>query len=126
MAYSSSAGAAATVSTEYPNIDSLLLIAPSYDVPRETILPHYRQFSGSVHVMIGADDEVILPQQAFWYYQVADKARLREYVEVPCCGHSFAGATNKAIFMAAPQWAFGNKRPLDFPAASSSPSPAWL
>ncbi len=98
MAYSSSAGAAAALTAEYESIESLLLIAPSYDVPHHTVGPAYRRFRGNVRVLIGESDAVVLPQQAFWYYEQAESAASREYVEVPCCGHSFEGPDNKSIF----------------------------
>lgn len=117
LAYSACAGAAAALAADYDEVDSLLLIAPSYDVPRQTVLPNLRRFKGDVRVMIGDSDMVVLPRQAFWYYEQAENAASREYVEVPCCGHGFEGPHNKAIFYDAPLWAFGRERPRGFPPA---------
>lgn len=125
MAYSSSAGAAAALASEYPSIDTLLLIAPSCDVPRERIADSYRKFQGDVRVLVGDSDQIILPQQAFWFYEQAESAATREYVEVPNCGHQFSGLVNKAVFLNAALWAFGDIRPKEIPAASTEPSNAW-
>lgn len=125
MAYSSSAGAAALLAAEYDEIESLLFIAPSQDVPHDRVLEPYRQFRGDVHVMVGELDEVVLPQQAFWYYENAENAASREYVEALCCGHRFVSPVNKRIFLQSPAWAFGPTRPEGFPAACLSPSAAW-
>ncbi|MEM9656715.1 MAG: hypothetical protein AAF961_00005, partial [Planctomycetota bacterium] len=126
MAYSSSAGAAAKLAAQYDNVETLLLIAPSYDVPQDRILRDLREFRGHVRVLVGDRDQVVLPQQAFWYYENALSAASREYVEAPCCGHAFEGPYNKALFSSAPSWAFGKDRPIDFPAPSVEPSEAWV
>ncbi|QDU54984.1 class I SAM-dependent methyltransferase [Aeoliella mucimassa] len=127
LAYSSSAGAAAAVTSEFPEIDSLLLAAPSRDVPLDRFAEHYRKFTGNVHVLIGDSDETVLPQQAFWYYQEALSAGMREYVEFPGCGHRFCGTANQDMLLEAPNWAFGfRSRPEGFPPAVTEPSEAWL
>lgn len=125
MAYSSSAGAVAALAAEY-EIETLLLIAPSHDLAYESILPTYRQFQGNVRVLVGEADQVVLPQHAFWYYENAENAATREYVEARCCDHGFKGATNKHLFFHAPLWAFGDTRPEDFPPQLTAPSEAWL
>ncbi len=125
IAYSSSAGAAAALACEYDNIETLLLIAPSFDVPRERVLPTYERFQGNVRVLVGEQDQVVLPQQAFWYYERSANANSREYVEVPGCGHAFKGLHNKSVLLRAPIWAFGKNRPADFPPALSAPSQVW-
>ncbi|MBK8980595.1 MAG: class I SAM-dependent methyltransferase [Planctomycetes bacterium] len=120
MAYSSSAGAVAALAAEYPCIDAILLVAPSFDVPRELILPGLRRFRGDVRVLIGDNDRVVLPQQAFWYYENADSARSREYVEISCCGHDFEQPHNRQLFIRSPLWAFGHTRPEGFPPACTT------
>ena len=122
MAYSSSAGAVAAVAHEYPAIDRILFVGPSFDVPRETIAPGLERFVGEVCVLIGADDEVVLPQQGFWFCQMAENASRREYVEVPGCGHAFQGHRNRSILRRAPLWAFTGIRPMDFPPPLTSPT----
>lgn len=120
MAYSSSAGAAAALAADYPAIDGLLLVAPSLDVPRGLVEPGLARFTGDVRVLIGSADEVVLPQQAFSFYEAAVCARHREYVEVPDCGHYFTRPHHRSIFRRSPEWAFGGRRPADFP-----PSMTW-
>lgn len=120
MAYSSSCGAVAALAADYPCIEAILLVAPSFDVPRQTILAGLRRFTGRVYVIIGDADRIILPQQAFWFYKQARAAYDREYVEVPGCGHDFEEAANRAIFIRSPLWAFGDTRPDEFPAARTS------
>jgi hypothetical protein len=122
MAYSSSAGAIAALASDFECIDSILLIAPSSDVPRLKMLPQYAQFEGEVRVMTGENDHVVLPRQAFWFYENARAARIRDYVEVPSCGHDFEGSANKSIFIRSPIWAFGNADPKGFPASRSAPT----
>lgn len=117
MAYSSSAGAAAALAADYPAIDSLLLVAPSFDVPRDRIEPGLARFRGDVRVLIGSHDDVVLPQQAFWFYEAAVGARHREYAEVPCCGHYFRRADHRSLFIRSPLWAFSDQRPADFPSS---------
>ena len=126
MAYSSSAGAAAALASEYSEIEKLLLIAPSADVPRERVLPGYRRYSGDVRVLVGESDEVVLPQQAYWYYEQAAGAASREYVEAPSCGHTFAGPSNKSLLLDSPRWAFGYDRPSNFPPAQTTASEPWI
>ena len=121
MAYSSSAGAIAALAADFDCIDALLLVAPSFDVRRDRILPGYSRFRGEVYVVIGDHDHVVLPQQAFWYYEKAEKARVREYVEVPGCGHDFARPADQSILLRSPCWAFGPSRPRGFPAPSFAP-----
>jgi len=122
MAYSSSAGAIAALASEFECIDSILLIAPSSDVPREKVLPKYAQFEGEVRVITGENDHVVLPRQAFWFYENARAARIRDYVEVPSCGHDFEGSANKTLFIRSPIWAFGDAVPAGFPASRSAPT----
>ena len=124
MAYSSSAGAIAALAAEY-EIETLLLIAPSHDLPYKQILPTYENYRGNVRVLVGEADEVVLPQHAFWYYENAKNAATREYVEAHCCGHSFEGLLNKQLFFHAPLWAFSDTRPEEFPPQITSPSEAW-
>lgn len=122
MAYSSGAGAAAALAAEYDCIDALLLVAPSFDVPRKEIEPGFARFTGKVHILIGDSDGIVLPQQAFWFHERAASAAVREYVEVPCCSHNFEGPANQAILRDAPVWAFGGARPAGFPAARTEPA----
>ncbi len=126
MAYSSSAGAAAAVASDYDNIETLLLVAPSYDVPRDRVRSSYAKFAGNVRILVGESDRVVLPEQAFWYYEQAANAASREYVEVPCCGHAFEGPYNKSVLLDAPRWAFGDTRPDGFPPVRETPSDVWL
>ncbi len=115
VAYSSSGGAVAALAADFPTIDIILLVAPSFDVAKETIVSGLKRFRGAVYVLIGDQDEVVLPQQAFWFYRNAVNARHREYVEVPSCGHFFKTDHSRRILGLAPQWAFGSTRPVDFP-----------
>jgi SAM-dependent methyltransferase len=121
MAYSSGAGAAAALAADYA-VDALLLVAPSFDVPRPILEPGFRRFTGDVRILIGDSDGIVLPQQAFWFYEQAAGARSREYVEVPCCSHNFGGPTNQAVFRDAPLWAFTGDRPAGFPPPRTEPS----
>lgn len=115
IAYSSSGGAIASLAAEFPAIDTLLLIAPSFDVPRATIEAPLRGFAGRVHVLIGEEDEVVLPQQAFWFYENAGRASHREYVEVSSCGHDFVRPHCRKLLRRAAEWALGERRPPSFP-----------
>lgn len=124
MAYSSSAGAIAKFAQEY-EIETLLLIAPSHDLPYTEILPTYREYRGNVRVLVGESDEIVLPHHAFWYYENAVNAASREYVEARSCGHFFEGQANKSLFFHAPLWAFGDTRPAYFPPSRTKPSEAW-
>ncbi len=115
VAYSSSGGAVATLAADFPAIDVILLVAPSFDIAKETIASGLERFRGALYVLIGDQDEVVLPQQAFWFYKNAVNARHREYVEVPSCGHFFKRDHSRRVLGLAPEWAFGSKRPADFP-----------
>ena len=119
------AGAIAALASEFDCVRSLLLVAPSFDVPHEVMEPGYRLFDGEVYVMIGDSDRVVLPQQAFWFYEKAEAACRREYLEVPCCGHNFERPVNQSLFVRSPLWAFGDRRPPDFPEPRTTPSPAF-
>ena len=126
MAYSSSAGAVASLASEYDCIDTLLLVSPSFDISKKDILPSLSQFKGHVRVLIGESDTVVLPKQAFWYYENATSANLREYMELPSCGHHFEGANNKELFCHSAYWAFDRKPSVAFPEPRERPSEAWL
>ena len=122
MAYSSSAGAIAALAADFECVDALLLVAPSFDVPRDRILPGYCRFKGNVHVLIGDDDQVVLPQQAYWYWEKAVRARVRQYVEVPGCGHYFERQENQSILIRSPGWAFDPACSFDFPVSRRVPT----
>ena len=126
MAYSSSAGAVASLVSEYDCVDTLLLVSPSFDIAKKDILPSYSKFEGHVRVLIGESDTVVLPKQAFWYYENAKSASFREYMELPSCGHHFEGASNKELFCHSAYWAFDRKPSVAFPEPRQSPSEAWL
>lgn len=115
VAYSSSGGAVAALAADFPAIDIILLVAPSFDVPKDAIASGLERFRGALYVLIGDQDEVVLPQQAFWFHENAVNARHREYVEVPSCGHFFERDHSRRILGLAPEWAFGSTRPAHFP-----------
>ena len=117
MAYSSSGGAVAALAADFPAIDVILLVAPSIDVPRGVIAPGLKRFGGALYVLIGDQDDIVLPQQAFWFYENAVKAHHREYVEIPSGGHFFKRDHSRFVLSLAPEWAFGRGRPADFPAS---------
>jgi hypothetical protein len=113
MGYSSGAGAIAAFAAEYPQVDQVLLVAPSFDVGREVIEEGLGAFRGCVDVLIGDSDRVVLPEQGRWFFEVARRAVRRRLVEAVCCDHGFSGEFNQALVRHAPLWAFGGSQ--EFP-----------
>jgi len=118
MGYSSGAGAIAAFAAEYTEVNQILLVAPSLDVGREAIEDGLSAFHGEVHIVIGDSDEIVLPEQARWFFEAAHGAVRKRLVEIACCNHAFSGEYNQALIRHAPLWAFGGSK--EFPPADLS------
>jgi len=106
MGYSSGASGIASVASQYSAIKKMLLIAPSYDADKTVLQRSMNRYKGELYIVIGDNDEVVLPEQAAWFYELAKKSKIRKFVELVSCDHAFNGFHNKDIVSKAPFWAF--------------------
>ena len=108
MGFSAGASAVAAICSEFEQIDKILLIAPSVDVPEIDVRLGLNNFSGSVYITIGTDDEVVGVESGKYYESSCKKAKLCNLIEIPECDHQFSGINNGKILSKAPLWAFNN------------------
>jgi len=113
IGYSSGGSAIASIASEYHAVKKMLLIAPSYDADRVALKESMGNYKGELCVVAGDQDQTVLRSQAEWFYFQAKKAKVRKFVELTSCDHSFNGSYNKEILLKAPFWAFDHSS--DFP-----------
>jgi len=113
MGYSTGGSAVASISSEYDAIKKLLLIAPSYDANKSVLQKSMNNYKGELYIVVGDRDEIVLPSQVAWFYFQAKKTKIKKFVELVSCEHSFNGISNKEIVSKSPFWAFKNC--TDFP-----------
>lgn len=120
IGYSSGASAIASILDLYSFIKKVLLLAPSYDSEKKLLTKSLNSYKGELYIITGDRDQIILPSQAAWFYFQAKQAKIRKFVDLTCCDHSFNGVYNKNIILKSPLWAF-NKNYKDFPREEKMP-----
>jgi len=118
VGYSAGASAIAAFASEYPEVEQLLLLAPSLDAGREVIEPGIAAFGGEVYIVSGDVDEIVPPEQARWFFEAATSSVKKRFVEIGHCDHAFSGEYNQALARHAPLWALGGN--MEFPPADLS------
>jgi dienelactone hydrolase len=113
MGFSAGASAIAAVAHEYPQVQKILLMAPSGDAGEEAVSKGLGEFTGEVYVLGGANDDVVGPEAAPHIYSLIKKASKHQLVIIPKCDHQFKGTENGLIVSKAPLWAFLGE--ADFP-----------
>lgn len=116
MGFSAGASAMAASAHLFPELQSMLLVAPSQDAGREPMRSALSQFHGSVYIVVGSADFVVgsFPQQvAQWGPPNAP----RHFTLIPQCDHQFRGQKNGRILSQAPLWAFKQLDPFPHPDA---------
>lgn len=107
---SAGGGAAATIAHEYPEVSRILLMAPGANGNPEVGLPKFR---GEVHIVIGANDDVVSPVAGKYFYDLATGASRRNLFTISDCNHQFHGELNGRIMSEAPFYAFSKgDRPI--------------
>jgi len=84
----------------------MLLLAPSYDSDKEKLKKNLNRYRGELYILVGDRDEVVLPEQVYWFFKEAKKAKVCKYVELISCEHPFIGEKNHQKLLKAPLWAF--------------------
>lgn len=115
MGFSAGASAIAADAHEYPQVTSILLYAPSGDMPDQMIQNGLQEFNGNVCIVIGENDDVVGPQAGKTFYDLATGAQHRELIYVPSCDHQFRGEANGRIMSEAPFYAFAMDDRPKFP-----------
>lgn len=115
MGFSAGASAIAAVASDYKQVSRILLVAPSGDMPKETVQRSLQQFMGEVYIVVGDKDEVVQPRAGQIYYDLATTASNRELFYIPNTDHYFNGEVNDMIFKKAPFYAFAQGEKPKFP-----------
>jgi hypothetical protein len=124
LGHSAGASAAGAIASEYPQIKKLLLLAPSLDAGKKAIRKGLRGFTGTVHIVVGMDDSVVLPVYSKYFWHVARDASDKEFVPLWHCDHDFTGPRNYDLLRKAPLWAFFGDP--DFPDSDDAYDPQEL
>jgi pimeloyl-ACP methyl ester carboxylesterase len=106
MGVSAGAAAVAAVAGSYPQIEKILLIAPSGDAEERRVRKSLASFPGKVFVVVGEQDEVVGVESAQYFMELAIAAEMRKLVTVPKCDHGFRSRQNGIVLSKAPFWAF--------------------
>lgn len=116
MGFSAGASAIAAIASSTPEVEGILLLAPSADAGAAAVQASMEAFTGNAHVIVGDQDQVVgdFPRQvASW----SPPGARRELVLLPKCDHQFRGANNGRIMSQAPLWAFSELDPFPHPTA---------
>lgn len=108
MGISAGAGAIAAIAYEYPQVEKILLIAPSGDAGLEDIKYGLGKYAGELYITVGANDEIVGAGVGELFFSFATKTKIKKAVVVPECDHQFRGEINGKILSKAPLWAFNN------------------
>jgi len=106
MGLSAGASSIASIASDYPSIEKILLIAPSEDVGRRNIEDGLRGYSGEIYFTTGDSDEIADPANVREFFEIARKSKKKEFRIIPKCNHDFPGRDNSMIMSKAPFWAF--------------------
>ena len=99
----------------YPEIEKILLYAPSFGAGREEISKGLKQYKKDLYVVIGGNDYVVGVENGQTFKDLAESSRLRRLEIIPNCDHQFKGKTNGKILSKAPFWAFNNDNTFPSP-----------
>lgn len=113
MGFSAGASTIAAVASSYPQVQKILLVAPSGDAGE--YVEKLKDFRGEVYIAIGDQDEVVGVEAGQFFYDLATNAKSRELVVIPKCDHQFRGETNGRIMSKAPLWAFAGDKTFPSP-----------
>ncbi len=114
MGMSAGGGALAAIAHEYPALRRLLLINPSFDMPKDLIAHGLSRYTGELVILKGANDKldpVIVP----FLMDVAGKAVRKEVFTVAGADHNFSGKDAGRILSQAPLYAFARGVRPQFP-----------
>lgn len=115
MGFSAGASAIAAEAYEHPQVTTILLFAPSEDMPMNRLKSGLEKFKGDVYIVVGEDDGVVGSQAGKIFYDLATGARHRELFLIPECDHQFRGEKNGRIISVAPFYAFAKGDKPRFP-----------
>ncbi len=115
MGFSAGASTIAAVASDYPEVEKILLLAPSGDAGQRAVEKGLRKFTGEVYVAIGDRDENVGTQAGKVFYDLSIAARVRKLVVVKDCDHQFRGERNGRIMSKAPLWAFAGDNTFPSP-----------
>lgn len=115
VGWSAGASAIAAQAAQIPQVSRVLLYAPSGDAGESDLRAGLERFEGELFVVAAGDDGVVrdTPSRLF---ELATRARRKEFVTIPDCDHQFRGAANGRIMSQAPLWAFAGLEPFPDPA----------
>ena len=102
MGLSAGASSIAAVASNYPEVEKILLLAPSGDAGYETIVNGLAKYKNEVYIAIGEKDEVVGPLAGKIYYELSTSASKRNLAIVPDCDHQFRREKNGRILSKAP------------------------
>ncbi len=108
-AFSAGASAAAAIAHEFPQVTKLLLISPSFDAGESAIRSGLEKYTGEIHILAGANDDVVGPEVAPLMNGMV-KLTASQMVILPKCDHQLRGRTNGLYLSNAPGWAFLGKK----------------
>jgi dienelactone hydrolase len=106
MGFSAGASATAAVAGLYPEVKKILLIAPSGDADATRRQQSMATFAGEVCVVIGAKDDVVYPEAAQFFADLATAAASVRVFTIPDCDHQFKGELNGRLMSSLPLLAF--------------------
>lgn len=109
MGFSAGASAAAAVLSDFPQIKKTLLIVPSRDAPNALVEAGLKSYRGELYIAIAAADERVGVSVGIDFFNMADKACVRESAVISNCDHEFSGETNGRILSSLPVWAFAGR-----------------
>lgn len=112
MGVSMGAWSCAMTAHEFPEIQKILLIAPSYRAQPEKLEKCLGEFKGEVYVVGAAHDKIVGEEAAEHVFRHAKTRATKELIIIPDCDHQFTGKENGKIFSTLPLWAFGNNLPV--------------
>jgi len=124
MGHSAGASAIGAVAGEYPQVVKLLLLSPSLDAGKEEIRRGLADYAGSLHIVVGMEDNVVVPTQSRFFCHAAGRADPNRFVALWRCDHDFHGADNDDLLRRAPRWAFFGD--AEFPDDDSPSEPQGL
>lgn len=109
MGFSAGAGGIAAVAYEYPEVKKILLVAPSFDMPKDEVKTGLQKFKGEVVIVQGEEDDVVGPETGPECFQFATGASKKGIFMIPGCDHQFRGTENGQVMAKAPFYAFAEE-----------------
>jgi len=115
MGFSDGAGAIPTVAHLYPEVEKILLLAPSFGAGWKEIHKGLKQYKNDLYVVIGSNDKIVGTKNGQIFKDIAESSRLNLLEVIPNCDHQFKGKDNGKILSKAPFWAFDNDNTFPSP-----------